>query len=122
MADYPTYNPHQLNSYFSNEEFVQKTIAQIKKNLNQFGYDFEAQSEKEDLLSSMVEQLYPIVSDFLENHSESFMAYLYQVDLNEHQLAKNEYGKDYIENVSFKIIRREAQKIYFQFLMANKQI
>ena len=101
---------------------MQKTIAQIKKNLNQFGYDFEAQSGKEDLLSSMVEQLYPIVSDFLENHPESFMAYLYQVDLNERQLAKKEYGNDYIENVSFKIIKREAQKIFFQFLMANKQI
>ena len=111
-----------MQTYFSNEDFIQKSIQQIQKNLAQFGYEFQPRLQDNDMLDNLIEELNPIVSDFIENHGEKFMAYLYQVDLNERQLAEQEYGEDYLSNVSFKIIKREAQKIYFQFLMANKKI
>ncbi|MCB0479218.1 MAG: hypothetical protein KDC84_13710 [Crocinitomicaceae bacterium] len=122
LSDYPKYNPNDLQTYFSNEDFIQKSIQQIQKNLAQFGYEFQPRLQDNDMLDNLIEELNPIVSDFIENHGEKFMAYLYQVDLNERQLAEQEYGEDYLSNVSFKIIKREAQKIYFQFLMANKKI
>ncbi len=122
MTDYPAYNPENLKLYFSNEEFIRKTIAQIRKDLNQFGYEFEPKINGEDLISELIEELNPIVHDFMDHHGERFMAYLYQVDISESQLSTNEFREDAISNISYKIIRREAQKIYFQFLVANKKI
>ena len=122
MTDYPAYNPENLKLYFSNEEFIRKTIAQVRKDLNQFGYEFEPKIGEGDLIAELIEELNPIIHDFINHHGERFMAYLYQVDISEFQLSSNEYGEDHIANISFKIIKREAQKIYFQFLIANKKI
>lgn len=122
MSNYPSYRKEDLGLYLNNEEYVRKTIHQIKKNLSQFGYDFSPKINEENILDSLIESLEPIVKDFLEHHQEQFMAYLYQVDLKESELNINEYGSDYIVNICYKIVRREAQKIYFQFLMANKKI
>ena len=122
MSDYPAYNPNNLKLYFSNEEFIQKTIAQIRKDLNQFGYEFEPNLGEIDLIDGLIHELKPIISDFIEHHGERFMAYLYQVDISETNLSSREYGEDHISNICFKILKREAQKIYFQFLVANKKI
>jgi hypothetical protein len=122
MTNYPTYNENDLEVYFSNQEFVRKTALQIKKNLNQFGYEFDPKLNSAEILNEMIQLLNPVVEDFIQNNAEKFMAYLYQVDLNEKLLNKNEFGKDYISNVSFKIIKREAQKIFFQFVMSDRKI
>ena len=122
MSDYPAYNSNDLKRYFSNEEFIRKTIAQIRKDLSQFGYEFDPKLGENDLIDDLIFELTPIISNFLEHNGERFMAYLYQVDIGESNLSSREYGEDHISNICFKIIKREAQKIYFQFLVANKKI
>ena len=122
MEDYPAYNSNNLKDYFNNEEFVMKTILQIQKNLNQFGYQFDLEEQQENLLELMIEKLRPVIADFMNHHQEKFMSYLYQVDLNEKSLDSQEFGDDFLDNICFKIIKREAQKIYFQFLLSNKKI
>ena len=122
MSNYPAYNENDLQNYFLNEEFVKKTIRQVRKNLNQFGYEFEPKVGSDNIMESLLEVLNPIVSEFIKSDAEKFMAYLYIVDIDEKRLDRMEFGENYIENISFKIIKREAQKIFFQFLVAEKKI
>lgn len=122
MSKFPSYNDQNLQQYFLNEEFVQKTILQIRKNLNQFGYEFEPGLVSDDPMNSLLKALNPIVEEFIKSSSEKFIAYLYIVDIDEKRLEQMEFGENYVENISFKIIKREAQKIFFQFMVSEKKI
>lgn len=122
MSNYPIYNETEIETYLLNEVFVKKTIKQIQKNLNQFGYDFTPSETLDNPLENIILTLIPIIENFIKSDSEKFMAYLYVVDLNESKLSLNEYGENYNENISYKIIKREAQKVFFQFITSGRKI
>lgn len=103
----------ELKKCFSNEEFVIKTCQQIDKDLAgliedhfEFDIDFE-----EDVLQQMVRT----VAKNLKNLGHSnLLQFVYKVDLNEKELKSNLNRQLGLEDLAFKIIRREAQKIFLR--------
>ena len=102
-----------LNVAISNELY-KALIVQLNK-------DFKL-SNIEELISVIVspdilkQQLLTLVEQLIYNEFDSFLNLLYRIDLSEQKIKKhsNQTTKEYIEDVSFLILKREWQKVWFR--------
>ena len=103
----------EIKDCFSNEEFVIKTCQQIDKDLVglldshlEFKIDFQG-----DVLEQIVRTL---AANLKELNSQNLLQFMYNVDLKEQELVSNLNRKMGLEDLAFKVIRREAQKIFLR--------
>jgi hypothetical protein len=102
-----------LNVAISNELY-KALIIQLNK-------DFQL-SNIEEYISEVVtsddlrRQLNVIVEHLIHNDFDSFLSLLYRIDLSEQSIQKqdNQSTETYIEYVSFLILKREWQKVWFK--------
>lgn len=102
-----------LNVAISNELY-KALIVQLNK-------DFKL-SNIEGLISVTVspdvlkQQLLTLVEQLIYNEFDSFLNLLYRIDLSEQKIKKHssQTTEEYIENVSFLILKREWQKVWFK--------
>ncbi len=102
-----------LNVAISNELY-KALIVQLNK-------DFKL-SNIEELISVTVspdvlkQQLLTLVERLIYNEFDSFLNLLYRIDLSEQKIKKHssQTTEEYIENVSFLILKREWQKVWFR--------
>ena len=102
---------------FSIDEFVDKTVVQINKDLSSYSIKTIVKTESKDVLSLMIGQLLPIVKELFE--SERLEQFTYRVDLSEKKWIYFIQGFDF-EYLSEQIIIREAQKVYLRELFSTK--
>ena len=102
-----------LVSFFDREEFVQKTVEQINKDLTgleasevNFNIDFE-----EDVLGQLIGQLAFVL---LKMDSRNIQQFIYRVDIKESQYLHAVSKEDDFQELAFLIVRREAQKVYLR--------
>jgi hypothetical protein len=106
-------NKSDLLGFFSNEEFIQKTFAQISKDLLgltkselQFKRDMN-----QDVLRQMMEELMTVLSKMNEQTLQQF---IYKVDLKEVNFLEAITKNDGFHDLSFLVIKREAQKVFIK--------
>lgn len=108
-----------LKTYFSQEEFVVKTCQQINKDmvgLIQNPLEFNV-----DLEQDVLEQLVRIVAQNLKKMSDLHLRqFIYKVDMKEQEFESNLNRQLGIEDLAFKVIRREAQKIFLRIKFSQQ--
>lgn len=103
----------ELKDFFNNEEFVIKTCQQINKDLVglienplSFNLDFER-----DILDQLVKVL---TENLKKMNSHNVLQFSYKVDLKELEFESNLNRNLGFEDLAFKVIRREAQKVFLR--------
>lgn len=107
-------NTNQLIDLAVSRTLYKKLILQLNK-------DFQL-SNIEECISEVVppndlkRQLNGIVEHLIHYNFDSFLNLLYRIDLSEHSIKKqtSQSTEVYIEYVSFLILKREWQKVWFK--------
>ena len=103
----------QLQKYFSDEQFVLATIKQIHKDLSGLI------KLNEDLKIDFDQAIYPqleihLQQMFLKMNDISIQQFTYRVDLKEFDYLNALSDQDDYKKLTFLVIQREAQKVYFR--------
>ena len=103
----------EVASLFNQEEFVLKTIDQIKKDLSgleagevNFNINFD-----QEVLNQLTYQLMSVIQKM---ESRNIQQFIYRVDLKESQFLNAVSKEDEFQELAYLIIRREAQKVYLR--------
>ncbi|UKN00831.1 hypothetical protein K6119_13940 [Paracrocinitomix mangrovi] len=102
-----------LSKYFDKAEFVQKTIAQIEKDLDglcKLQVEFTSTKE-DDVLDHIMVQLSEVLKQMSSRNLQQF---IYRVDLQEGQYLEALRKEDELVELSYMVIRREALKVYLR--------
>lgn len=107
----------ELKSFFDKIEFVTSTIDQISKDLQGlYKGDFSPTlSNSPDILNSLISELKPILITLSNYQPEQLSQFVYRVDLNESLFMASLNEDTSLQDLSFRIIEREAQKVYLRF-------
>lgn len=104
---------HLLNLAIS-ETLYKTLICQLNK-------DFTLSNIEESISeavtpSELKKQLYGIIQRVIQNEFDHFLNLLYRIDVSEHQIKKKttQTQAAYIEEVTFLILKREWQKVWFK--------
>lgn len=108
-----------LKTYFSQEEFLVKTCQQINKDmvgLIQNPVEFDVDMEQD-----VLEQLVRTLAQNMKKMSElNLRQFIYKVDMKEQEFESNLNRQLGIEDLAFKVIRREAQKIFLRIKFSQQ--
>ena len=107
----------ELVAQFNIDEFVEKTIIQINKDLASYSNQSIEKSNCQNILDGMVKGLLPIIKEMFE--SNGLEQFIYRVDLDEKKWIYFTQGFDF-EYLCEQIIIREAQKIYLRELFSGE--
>lgn len=106
-------NRQELESFFDKEDFIIKTVQQITKDLvglEGAEVDFNIILEQDVLLQLNVQ----LAAVLLEMSSRNLQQFIYRVDLKESEYLQAVSKEDDFQELAFRIIRREAQKVYLR--------
>lgn len=101
----------QLQQKFEIEDFVQKTIRQINKDLNGLSEEDVVFLNQENPLDEVVNQLIPIIK-LLEGQNQ-LQQFMYQVDVSENRWVSLMNSQD-LHGLCIQVVIREAQKVYLR--------
>lgn len=89
-------------------------IEQIKKDANFSGVDF--QCEKDSSGEQFIRDLYDLLLHLIVNDFGTYLNFLYRVDVSERTLKEmdEEAPEKIAQKVTFLIIKREWQKVFFR--------
>ncbi|MBU3660276.1 MAG: hypothetical protein FGM14_10420 [Flavobacteriales bacterium] len=105
-------NQLEINDFFNNQEFIEKTVAQIIKDFNSCGWEvcFESNSIlpiKEDLTNQIASQLFRLSATELQQ-------FIYTVDLQENKFLNAVTKNDDYKSLAGEILKREALKVFIR--------
>ncbi|NBX79142.1 MAG: hypothetical protein EBQ94_02000 [Flavobacteriales bacterium] len=105
-------NDLKINESLTNFDFVEKTMAQISKDFNRSGIDFEFQLQsnlplKEQVVSEIRHAIVKLSSTELQQ-------FIYTIDLNENDFLKAVTINDDLLTLSERILQREALKVFIK--------
>lgn len=108
----------ELKTEFEIPGFVEKTIAQLNKDLIGLTELTLApiNLNNQDLLEDLIQKLSEIIETIATNGQ--LAQFLYRVDLSENEANNSSHSGDW-NLLAFYIIRREAQKIYLRNKFSN---
>jgi hypothetical protein len=112
----PETSANDLTNFFNQKEFVASTIAQINKDLQGLYYeDYSIDLDLSDnLLQDSISALTPILTSLSKRMPEQLSQFIYKVDLNEKKFFDSISADSSLENLSYLILEREAQKVYLR--------
>ena len=105
-------NDLKINESLTNFDFVEKTMAQISKDFNRCGIDFEFQLQSNLLLKEQV--VSEIRNAIVKLSSTELQQFIYTIDLNENDFLKAVTMNDDLHTLSEKILEREALKVFIK--------
>ena len=99
---------NELKKTFETAKFVEKTCAQINKDLNGLSDVIISNRQLNDPLVDLIEQMIPIISVM-----KDLQQFIYEVDLPE-KIYINAVSQLNWHELSYQIIRQEAQKVFLR--------
>ena len=113
----------QLERSKKEEKFVLLTAEQVRKDFAMFGMDVQFSGNVNFAYEELFEQLKVYIEDLLSVDSEKLMSLLYQIDLSEKELAKNDPNVQFEtipEIITHKILERELKKVLMRTYFKEK--
>ena len=113
----------QLERSKKEEKFVLLTAEQVQKDFAMFGMDVQFTGNVNFVYNELFEQLKVYIEDLLSVDSEKLMSLLYQIDLSEKELAKNDPNIQFEtipEIITHKILERELKKVLIRAYFKEK--
>ena len=113
----------QLERSKKEEKFVLLTAEQVRKDFAMFGMDVEFSGNVNFAYEELFDQLKDYIDKLLHNDSEKLMSLLYQIDLSEKELSKNDPNMQFEtipEIVTHKILERELKKVLIRTYFKEK--
>ena len=113
----------QLERSKKEEKFVLLTAEQVRKDFAMFGMDVEFSGNVNFAYEELFDQLKEYIDKLLHNDSEKLMSLLYQIDLSEKELSKNDPNIQFEtipEIVTHKILERELKKVLIRTYFKEK--
>jgi len=101
------------------DEIFNQLVAQVNKDFSLIGIDF--QFKEIITLKEFLQQFNSIIIELIDNNFELFLNLLYRIDLSENKIKtiiKNNSDSFYAK-VSFEILKREWQKVWFRLNYGN---
>ncbi|MCK5028345.1 MAG: hypothetical protein KAR57_01835 [Bacteroidales bacterium] len=113
----------QIERSKKEEKFVLLTAEQVRKDFAMFGMDVEFSGNVNFAYEELFDQLKEYIDKLLHNDSEKLMSLLYQIDLSEKELSKNDPNMQFEtipEIVTHKILGRELKKVLIRTYFKEK--
>lgn len=113
----------QLERSKKEEKFVLLTAEQVRKDFAMFGMDVQFSGNINFAYEELFEQLGVYIDKLLNSDSEKLMSLLYQIDLSEKELAKNDPNVQFEtipEIITHKILERELKKVLIRTYFKEK--
>ena len=110
----PDYNNINVSKYRDKVEILRQVAAQIEKDFYQFGFDVKFSGEPVDAYNELFVQINEHVAFMLSQDYHRLVLLLYQIDLNEKEIIKNELKYPNVDKhqlLSEMIIQRELKKV-----------
>ena len=105
-------NQLELNDFFANHEFIEKTITQLIKDFNRCG--LEVEFELNALLPIKEELTNKIASRLIQLSGTELQQFIYTVDLQENKFLKAVKMNDDYLTLANEILKREALKVFIR--------
>ncbi len=105
------------------EKFVLLTAEQVRKDFAMFGMEVKFSGDVDFAYEELFNQLRVYIENLLSNNSEKLMSLLYQIDVNEKELAKNDPNLQFEtvpDIVTHKILERELKKVLIRTYFKEK--
>ncbi|WP_344927300.1 hypothetical protein [Aquimarina addita] len=98
----------------SNSELYPQFVSQIQKDLNRAGIDYtivRVSNPKE-----LFEEIQRLIFEKLTHNFNEYLNWLYAVDVSEVEVRniKSEHSKDISQKVTYLILKREWQKVWYR--------
>ena len=113
----------QLERSKKEEKFVLLTAEQVRKDFAMFGMEVNFSGDVNFAYEELFQQLKIYIEDLLSSDSEKLMSLLYQIDLSEKELSKNDPKFQFEtvpEIVTHKILERELKKVLISTYFKEK--
>jgi hypothetical protein len=118
MNELTDYN--SLKKYFDNETFVIKTQQQIVKDFAKLNLFFSSNFENQALSKDEIElQIGQQLVELMKEGETRLLQLLYTIDLSEKEFLRLTTEANFIEELSKKILFREAYKIYLRIKFSS---
>lgn len=105
------------------ERFVLLTAEQVRKDFAMFGMEVRFSGDVTFAYEELFNQLKVYIEDLMSSDSDKLMSLLYQIDLSEKELAKNDPNVQFEtvpELVTHKILERELKKVLIRTYFKEK--
>ncbi|MFC2104744.1 hypothetical protein ACFLS4_05285 [Bacteroidota bacterium] len=113
----------QLERSKKEEKFVLLTAEQVRKDFAMFGMKVQFSGNISFAYDELFDQLRTYIENLLSTDSEKLMSLLYQIDLSEKELSKNDPNLRYEtipEIITHKILERELKKVLIRTYFKEK--
>jgi len=110
----PEYNNIKVSKYRDKVEILRQVAAQIEKDFYQFGFEVKFSGEPADAYNELFAQINEHVAYMLSQDYHRLVLLLYQIDLSEIEIIKNELKYPDVDKhqlLSEMIIQRELKKV-----------
>ena len=105
------------------EKFVLLTAEQVRKDFAMFGMEVNFSGDINFAYEELFDQLKVYIEELLSTDSERLMSLLYQIDLSEKELSKNDPNLQFEtvpEIITHKILERELKKVLIRTYFKEK--
>lgn len=105
------------------EKFIFLTAEQVRKDFAMFGMEVSFSGNVHFAYEELFKQLQSYIDNLLSNDYEKLMSLLYQIDLSEKELTKQDPGYNFetlSEIVTHKILERELKKVLIRTYFKEK--
>ena len=113
----------QIERSKKEEKFVLLTAEQVRKDFVMFGMEVNFSGDVNFAYEELFYQLLSHIENLLSTDSEKLMSLLYQIDLSEKELAKNDPNFQFEtvpELITHKILERELKKVLIRTYFKEK--
>ncbi len=110
----PDYSKVEISKYRDRVEILKEVAAQIEKDFYQFGFEVTFSGEPDGAYNELFSQINEHVAYMLSQDYHRLVLLLYQIDLSEKDILKNELkypNMDKHQLLSELIIQRELKKV-----------
>ena len=110
----PEYKNIEVSKYRDKVEILRQVAAQIEKDFYQFGFEVKFSGEPADAYNELFGQINEHVAFMLSQDYHRLVLLLYQIDLSEKEIIKNELKYPNVDKhqlLSEMIIQRELKKV-----------
>ncbi len=114
QVNLPEYNNIKVSKYRDKVEILRQVAAQIEKDFYQFGFEVKFSGEPVDAYNELFAQINEHVAYMLSQDYHRLVLLLYQIDLSEKEIIKNELKYPDVDKhqlLSEMIIQRELKKV-----------
>jgi hypothetical protein len=120
---------NNINDFFNREDIVRETVAQIKRDFEQFGLEITYSGTTDNVYQELLQQVTSQVAVLLLGSSDQIYALLYRIDISDKSIVNASLQLPHythVEVISHQIIFRDLQKVltrrYFKQESINKRI